>query len=139
MTDSIMTPETHWSLLLRATLDGSPDGQTALVELCRRYRPPVERYISGRIADRTKLEDIAQSFFLKFLRMRLWKRADKSKGRFRSYLFTSVRNFLIEEHRRETSGTEPLLSWEAIVEEGGEPGVEADPGRHFDHEWVSNC
>jgi|GEM_PF-583795 len=136
-----MTSETHWSILLLATLDGSPEGQRALEELCRRYRPPVERFIWGKTGDTRKAEEYAQGFFLKFLKNRLWQRADRTKGRFRNYLFKAVTYYLHDEHAFESAecrgGGQAPASLDEMLTLGFEPSSDSgSPGQIFDYQWA---
>src|SRR5438309_11922119 len=57
---------THWSVVLRARGDPG-DARAALEALCRTYRPPVLAYIRGRGYAADAAEDLAQSFFARFL------------------------------------------------------------------------
>lgn len=98
-----MFPSTHWSLLAEATLQDNTQGRSALNELCDRYRTPAIRYVQQRWRmTREDAEDVAQGFFLHFLRERLWQveRSDK-KGKFRNLFLVCLKNFAHRQHRYE--------------------------------------
>lgn len=90
---------TRWSLIAAAAHGTPARARPALEQLCRAYRPPILAYIrrSGRAGD---AEDLAQAFFLRFLERGWYTDADPDRGRFRSLLLASLRNFLADEHAR---------------------------------------
>jgi RNA polymerase sigma factor (sigma-70 family) len=97
MADRFQT--TRWSLVLEASGEGET-ALNALDHLCRSYRGSVLAYIKAMRYPPDDAEDLAQSFFAHLLEQRLMKRADPTRGRFRAYLQTSLRNFLISERER---------------------------------------
>jgi RNA polymerase sigma factor (sigma-70 family) len=91
---------THWSLVRAAADSGSPAGRKALATLCRIYWPPVYNYIRRRGKDAAEAEDLTQSFFTYLLENKSFKVADRDRGRFRSFLLASVKNYLANEWDR---------------------------------------
>lgn len=85
---------THWSLVLRAR-EGTPDARAALDRLCRVYRPPVVAYIRGRGYPADATEDLAQTFFARFIEGAYHASADPARGRFRAFLLVALKRFLI--------------------------------------------
>ncbi len=85
---------TKWSMVLHAVDSDDPGGREALETLCKRYWYPVYSYIRHHGYDRNSSEDLTQSFFAQLLEKRSLKAADPGRGRFRSFLLSSVRNFL---------------------------------------------
>jgi RNA polymerase sigma-70 factor (ECF subfamily) len=94
---------TRWSLIAVASGDDAK-ARAALEELCGAYWRPVYAFMRrhGRAPDMAA--DLTQAFFAQVLERRAFARADPSKGRFRSYLLTSARNFLVNAHEREVAG-----------------------------------
>lgn len=88
---------TRWSIILRAR-GASSDARAALESLCRRYRPPVLAYIRRRGHDADDAEDLAQSFFTYFVEHACHADADPARGRFRAFLLTALRRFLVDAH-----------------------------------------
>jgi len=86
---------TRWSLVLEAR---EQDGRSrkALESLCRTYRPPVVAYIRCRVANADAAEDLAQTFFTRFVERAFHARADPARGRFRAFLLTALKNFLAD-------------------------------------------
>jgi RNA polymerase sigma factor (sigma-70 family) len=84
---------TRWTLILAARSDDD-QARDALSELCQAYWRPVYAYIRRHGRTPEQAADLTQSFFLHLLEHRGFDRADPVRGRFRSYLLTSARNFL---------------------------------------------
>lgn len=81
------------------------------------------------IRDQGEAEDLAQRFFeTVVLSGRLLGRADPQKGSFRPYLKQAIRNFLVDEHRRDLRSVSSDVRPDAI--EGGWDTIpaEASPG-----------
>jgi RNA polymerase sigma-70 factor (ECF subfamily) len=86
---------TRWSVVIRAR--GEPaDARLALETLCRAYRPPVLAFVRSRGYAADVAEDLVQAFFARFLERAWHSSADPARGRFRSFLLTAVKRFLID-------------------------------------------
>ena len=90
---------THWSMVLEAQGE-SPAAQEALEKLCRTYWRPIYSFVRREGAAAEDAEDLAQGFFALLLERKDLNTVRKEKGRLRSYLLTSVKNFLADEARR---------------------------------------
>lgn len=133
MTDAATT---RWSLVLAARGENAASRE-ALGELCENYRPVILAFF-WRQDDPQRAEDRTQAFLLHFLESGLHVRADASRGSFRAFLFTSVRNHWHEALRREAArkregGTQ-------VGEDALDQLVAPDPGpeRQFDRDWALN-
>ena len=89
---------THWSIVLEAQGE-SPAAQEALEKLCRTYWRPIYGFVRRHGAGAEDAEDLTQGFFALLLERKDLNTVRKEKGRLRSYLLTSVRNFLADEAR----------------------------------------
>ena len=78
----------------------SPAAQEALEKLCRTYWRPVYSFVRREGTGHEEAEDLTQSFFALLLQRRNFDDVRKEKGRLRSYLLTSLKHFLVSEHRR---------------------------------------
>ena len=94
-------PNTNWTILASATLNGDASGQEALNELCRSYWQPVAFFIRSRGVPTERVEDLTQDFFIQIMERQFFKRADRDKGRFRSFMLGSLRLFLTDDLRRQ--------------------------------------
>ena len=89
---------THWSVVLEAQGE-SPAAQEALEKLCRTYWRPIYSFVRRQGAQIEDAEDLTQGFFALLLKHKDLNTVRKEKGRLRSYLLTSVKNFLADESR----------------------------------------
>jgi RNA polymerase sigma factor (sigma-70 family) len=89
---------THWSVVLQAQSE-SPAAQQAIEKLCRTYWRPVYGFVRRQGARTEDAEDLTQGFFALLLERKDLNTVRKEKGRLRSYLLTSVKNFLADEAR----------------------------------------
>lgn len=85
---------TRWSIVARARGEDR-DARAALEALCRAYRPPVLAYVRSRGHAPDAAEDLTQAFFARFLEDAWHAGADPSRGRFRAFLLTALKRFLI--------------------------------------------
>jgi RNA polymerase sigma factor (sigma-70 family) len=89
---------THWSIVLEAQGE-SPAAQDALEKLCRTYWRPIYGFVRRQGASAEDAEDLTQGFFALLLERKDLNTVRKEKGRLRSYLLASVKNFLADEAR----------------------------------------
>src|SRR5690348_4382972 len=85
-------PTTRWSGVAAATLHGNAAGREALEDLCRSYYEPVRSFITWRRGG--ECEDLTQEFFLYFIERGLSHRADRARGKFRTFLLAVLKDFL---------------------------------------------
>ena len=93
--------ETRWSLVQAAGETVNPKAQDALGELCQIYWPPVYAYIRCRGQDPETAKDLTQGFFTLLLEKNYIKAARKERGKFRSFLLTCVKRYMVNEWERE--------------------------------------
>jgi RNA polymerase sigma-70 factor (ECF subfamily) len=104
---------TRWSLIAAAGDPAAPDSRRALADLCGQYWYPVYAYVRRRGHDRHAAEDVTQAFFARLLETNDLAAADRTRGRFRTYLLTACQHFLANRYHYETAqkrggGAEPL-------------------------------
>lgn len=90
-------PTTRWTLLADATLHGDVAGRAALAKLCEKYHRPVLMFLAAQGFSTHEQEDLAQEFFLRWLKSRAWKRADRVRGKFRNFMLGAVRHMIAHE------------------------------------------
>jgi RNA polymerase sigma factor (sigma-70 family) len=97
---------TSWSLVVaaaggdRVTGAAGEDASDALQQLCRDYWYPVYSFIRRSGSDRHRAEDLTQGFFATLLEKNFLADADRSRGRFRTFLLASVKHFIANERAR---------------------------------------
>ena len=136
---------THWSVVLRAAQDESPQAaQAALAELCRSYWPPLYTFLRRGGHPPANAQDLVQAFFVNLLEQNTLARADREKGRLRTFLLGSLQNFLANEHDRATAlkrgGGRQIISLEEHYEEAEaalRTGGDADASASYDHTWAA--
>jgi RNA polymerase sigma-70 factor (ECF subfamily) len=134
---------TSWSLLLRAASDDDEEARLALAVLCEAYWYPIYAYIRCLGSSAPDAEDLTQGYFARFLEKRLVRDLRPEQGRFRSFLFVSVRNFLHNERDRvqasKRGGGYRLVSLDALAAEGelrARVQEVASPEAFFERIWA---
>ena len=99
-------PSTSWDLLAGASRSGQ--SAAALDEFAERYYAAVRAFIAAIVRQPVEADDLTQRFFeTVVLSGRLLTRADPEKGSFRPYLKQAIRNFLVDEYRRQARSVNP--------------------------------
>lgn len=127
-------PNTSWTVLASATANGDAAGQKALNDLCKAYWPPVSAVIRARGAPAEKVEDLTQDFFLQLINSHFFRRAQQEKGKFRSFMLSSLRNFLADDYKREMSQKRGGHLQRSALEEDGM--VAESEELQFDQSWA---
>jgi RNA polymerase sigma-70 factor (ECF subfamily) len=87
--------------------------RVALAELCQTYWAPLYTFVRRRGYSVHDAQDLTQSFFAHLIEQEIYARTERTKGRFRSFLLTSLKNFLSDAythaHRLKRGGTQDLL------------------------------
>ena len=84
---------THWSVVLAAQ-DQSPAAEAALEKLCRTYWWPLYGFVRRQGYGPEEAQDLTQGFFALLLERKDFDAVRREKGRLRSYLLVSLKNFL---------------------------------------------
>src|SRR6185503_1596056 len=104
---------THWSVVLAAR-DEEDAGQKALAQLCQAYWYPLYAFVRRRGYEPHDAQDLTQEFLLRLIERRSLQWVAPERGRFRSFLLASLKNFLVNEwtrsQRQKRGGGQPLLS-----------------------------
>lgn len=134
---------THWSAVLAAGRDDSAPAHAALEHLCRDYWQPLYAFVRRAGYARPDAQDLTQAFFAHLLARKTVALADPARGRFRSFLLTSLKNFLAhawEKARTEKRGGRvqimPLEFDTAETRCAPELATTETPDRAFDRQWA---
>src|SRR4051812_3290839 len=99
-TDRCAFATTHWSVVLAAGQSSAPTAQAALEKLCRTYWFPLYAFARRQGKNPEDAQDLTQDFFSRLLERNYLTRADPQRGKFRTFLLGSLRNFLINDWKR---------------------------------------
>ena len=94
-------PTTRWTLVLAAGDHRRKEASSALVSLCENYWYPLYAYLRRRGHSADQAQDLTQEFFMRVLEGRYLDRANPEKGRFRSFILTSLKFFVSDERDRD--------------------------------------
>jgi RNA polymerase sigma-70 factor (ECF subfamily) len=145
---SDLFPSTHWSVVFAAGgSQAEPEmAGAALAELCQIYWAPLYGFVRSRGHTVHDAQDLTQSFFAYVLEHKVYARADRQKGRFRSFLLASLKNFLADAADRERTlkrgGAQiflPLHEEQAQEAESlfqTHSGMSSNEDRLFDRSWA---
>jgi RNA polymerase sigma-70 factor (ECF subfamily) len=144
-------PATHWSLIGRAGDDNSKVRRIAIVDVVREYLPALRSFLrTTRRVPPDDVEDLLQSFLAdKVLGEGLIPKADRTKGRFRTFLLAALNHFLLNRvvhdcrlRRRPRNG---VLSLGTVGDDSDCPnnrevfdvaGTAPEPSAAFDVMWA---
>ena len=127
---------TQWSLVLAAGEPDSPRAEEALADLCARYWHPVFAFIRREGYTTDEAQDLTQGFFTRLIEKRDLGDADRTRGRFRTFLLAACRHFLSNERDRA----------QALKRGGGQVAVSIDdamgkttdetPEQVYERQWA---
>lgn len=136
-------PVTHWTDIVAARREGSPLAAAALERLCSTYWYPIYAYIRRKGHSDADAKDITQGFFHHILERNLLGSADRSRGKFRSFLLGSLNYFLANlrdfDQAKKRGGGSILIS---LDEKAGderyalEPVDDLSPEKLFERRWA---
>lgn len=128
-------------MLAEATLHGDASAQDSLESFCRLYRPPVMAFMRKRGVLESRVEDLAQDFFLQLMESSALKRADRGAGRFRSFICGALVKFLADDADRNRAqkrggGVSPLSMDADSGIAGNVLADESEAAYVLDREWA---
>ncbi|MDA0282024.1 MAG: ECF-type sigma factor [Planctomycetota bacterium] len=145
---------THWTQVIAAR-GQSPEAKEALRSLCETYYLPVEvfvqRYIAAfRTNSKDEARDLTHEFLAKLLEGHSLDHADRTRGRFRSYLLGAVKHFLADHRARDQTlkrgGGQPTQSLSVWPDSSNRNAAESSidvadpdgfpPDAYFDRQWA---
>jgi DNA-directed RNA polymerase specialized sigma24 family protein len=135
-------PVTSWTLVVAAGNQRGEDCREALARLCEQYWYPVYAYVRRRGYVAEEAQDLTQDFFVRILEGRYLDRADRNRGRFRSFLLNSCKFFLSDQADRASAqkrGGGAILPFEVATGEHRyrfEPLDNETPDAIFERNWA---
>ncbi|MDQ3119931.1 MAG: sigma-70 family RNA polymerase sigma factor [Verrucomicrobiota bacterium] len=133
-------------MVLDAGQSQTPPDQahSALSELCRIYWKPIFLFLRRQGSSPEDAQDLTQGFFEHLIESRAYARADREKGRFRSFLIGAMKHFLAHARahdRAQKRGGGMVLAHldTAAIAQADAKAVNAkawSPERVYEREWA---
>jgi len=134
---------TRWDLVVTSAETHLPGAGQALSDLCRTYWAPLYAFVRRRGYAPADAEDLVQGFFAQFLHDRAVKKADRQRGRFRTFLLSSMENYLANEWDRQQAAKRGgdihfvgLDEFAAAEREATGGAANVSPELVFDRRWA---
>ena len=134
---------THWSVVLQAGKTDSPEAREALNRLCTAYWYPLYFYVRRGGHQPEDAQDLVQDFFARFLERKYFQLADRSRGRFRTFLLTALQRFLVNDwkqanRQKRGGGLRPISINVQDTENRflAEPADPRSPDKAFERHWA---
>jgi RNA polymerase sigma factor (sigma-70 family) len=140
---------TRWSLIrIGGAAGAGSEGNEELAQLCQIYWRPIFTFIYRRGYSAQDAQDLTQDFFLVILEGNILQSADPTRGRFRSLLIRSLKNFLIDAQvksgTQKRGGALQFVSWEKwMAEAPGQVSISSQAlatspsDALFDFDWAA--
>ena len=134
---------THWSVVLTAGRPDTARAQAALEKLCGTYWYPLYAYARRRGQPAADAQDLTQAFFARLLERNWVGDADRTRGRFRTFLLTAMSRFLADEwdkvRAQKRGGGHALIPLQLDTAEtryGLEPADDRTPEQAYERRWA---
>ena len=135
---------TRWTIVAEAARSHSPEAENAMEALAIGYWYPLYAFLRRRGMRPQDAEDLTQEFFSRrILTKQIFKGTDPARGKFRSWLLTSLQNFLHNEREKDNAqkrgGGATHLSLDFHDGEQrylAEPSHDLTPEKIYDRAWA---
>ena len=115
---------------------------SALSELCQLYWRPVYVFLCKQGYGREDAQDLTQGFFAHLIQNRGYTHADRTKGRFRSFLLAALKHFIADardrEHALKRGGGMVLENLDDNAEAQITRGAKWQADEVYDREWAAS-
>ena len=136
---------THWTVVLAAGQSQTSESAAgALAKFCQAYWPPLYGFLRRRGYSECDAQDLTQGFFLHLLEKNILSRADRERGRLRSFLLRALQNFLANDYDRtqtiKRGGGLQVVPWHehlAAAETAFSATSHFDETASYDYNWVA--
>lgn len=134
---------THWTELYQLQAVDTQERRRKLGELLTMYWKPVFVYLRHKGFSNEDAKDLTQDFFCEIVvGGSLVERAEKSKGRFRTFMLTSLNNYVCRKHHYETAkkrrpegGLISLDGFDTSIIR--DPDRNVSPDKAFNYSWAA--
>jgi len=135
---------THWSVILSAGDSQCMEKDRAIESICNSYWYPLYAFVRRSGFSPEDASDLTQGFFEHLLSKKIHQQADPSRGRFRTFLLTSLKNHIAKHirdaGRQKRGGGIDHISLNLQDAEGrylNEPVHELAPDLLYDRAWAN--
>src|SRR3954447_9610556 len=136
-------PETSWSEVERAGAEGAAGARDALGRLLIRYMPALRaRLVIEKRIQPDRAGDLLHGFISdRVVEQHLVARADRSRGRFRTFLLTALDRYVVDQHRAASAGKRNPAGGGAVIsldglDERQHPQAAANPSAASEVAWA---
>ena len=133
-------PATPWTMVAESSGD-SAEGREALARVCRLYWQPLCEFVrrSGRGAEEP--EDVTQGFFQHLLSGTALEKADRTRGRLRSWLLGMMKIYMASQWRRQEAvkrgGGMERVDFAVALDQAAGTGEDAlPPDLAYERRWA---
>lgn len=141
-----MFSTTHWTVVFEAARESRESNRPALGAIVEKYWKPLYFVARHQGLSPADAEDATQAFLAGVVQGDFLEKADPAKGRFRSYLMTSWKRFLIDDYRNKNRlkrGGANVLTVSMTSEKGERQWLDvsaksSDLDHVFNRGWASN-
>jgi RNA polymerase sigma factor (sigma-70 family) len=134
---------THWTEVIRASDPASPEGSLALEQLCETYWYPLYAFARRQGNDEATAKDLTQGFFHGLIEKPFLTKAQREKGKFRSFLLARFKHYMSDEWKKgraiKRGGDLIFLSLNDTTVEDRylrEPADIQDPEKLYERHWA---
>ena len=135
---------TRWSVVLAANDSDAQRSSAAISDLYQAYWRPLYAFLRRSGYSTADAQDVVQGLFVHLMSTEVLSYPEPERGRFRSFLLAALKQYLAQQHRRETAekrgGGRPTLSLEFGREEGNCQNEAVDvvtPEVTYERRWAS--
>lgn len=132
MDDRLSQIETAWSIVRRAHGEESIVARSAQAQLLEQYSSAIQRYLLAALKDPTAADDVYQDFAVRFVRGD-FHNASQDRGRFRSFLKTSLFRLVADYYRAQKKDHAVPIETNAVVVDDSDEQLERE--REFVQVW----
>lgn len=131
--------------LVLAAAGSDTQAHDALEALCCAYWFPLYAYLRRQGQSAEDAQDLTQGFLARLLEKQALRRFRQERGRFRSFLLSSLKHFVANERdaaqAQKRGGGAPVMSWEELAGNGEQlyqtaGRSELTPEKIFDKQWA---
>jgi len=123
----------------------TPQAREALTRLCEAYWQPLYDYVRRLGYSEADAQDLTQDFFLRLVSKNVVAAADRERGRFRTFLLTSLKHFVANEwhraHAAKRGGGLAMVSLDQETEDDQpkpEPATQTSPESIYEQSWAAS-